>query len=34
MQAKKKSIPVKKIPIRKKSHKISNDQADTITTTK
>lgn len=34
MQAKKKSIPVKKNPIRKKQHKISSDQADTINTTK
>lgn len=34
MQAKKKSIPVKKNIIKKKEHKIFNDQSDTINTTK
>lgn len=34
MLAKKRCAPVKKNMVKKKSHKISHDQADTINTTK
>lgn len=34
MQAKKKTLPAKKNTVKKKSHKLSNDQFNTVLTTK